>query len=73
MNLTFLDKLNTIANFGVTQVLPQFVKNPDTQAKVIPYVGLGVAAISLFEALFIHHTPPPVVVQTPAQPAAPTA
>ena len=55
--MSFHDRLALLLNFGVTQVLPAVVKNPDTQAKITPYIGLGVGLIALIEAVF-NKTPP---------------
>lgn len=65
--MSFHDKLMALLNFSVTQVLPATVKNPDTQAKILPYIGLGVGMIALIAALTAK-TPPSV-----APPALPSA
>lgn len=62
--MTFQEKLNAILQFGVGQ-LPIVIKNPDTQAKVLPYIGLAIGGIALIEALLMH-TP---VATTPATPS----
>lgn len=57
--MSFHDKLLAILNFGVTQVLPVAVKNPETQAKITPYIGLGIGLIAVIDALLSKPALPP--------------
>lgn len=62
--MTFQDKLMALMNFGITQVLPATVTNPTTQAKILPWIGLGIGGVALLETLF-SHTVTPTVSTTP--------
>lgn len=63
--MSFQDKLMALMNFGVTQVLPVAVKNPTEQAKILPYVGLGIGALALLETLFSHTITTSTISTTP--------
>jgi hypothetical protein len=63
--LTFQQKLMLLMQFSVTEVLPVAIPDPVTQAKVMPYIGLGIGLIALLEALFVKAPVAPAPVVTP--------
>jgi hypothetical protein len=65
--LTFQQKLMLLMQFSITEVLPVAIPNPATQAKITPYIGLGIGLIALLEALF---SKAPVVVPVTVPPVA---